>query len=95
MSITLTGSEFTSDYYPSGMPGLSVSVALLDVPGDPAGVSVENLVVVNGTTVTCDLVISQTAAAGGRYVMISHTGGNSNSLVFTVGYPSDFLVFFG
>ena len=95
MSITLTGSEFTSDYYPSGMPDLSVSVALVDVPGDAAGVTVENLVIVNSTTVTCDLVISQTAASGGRYVMVSHTGGNSNSLVFMVGFPSDFLVFFG
>ena len=95
MPITLTGSGFTSEFYPSGLPDLSVSVALVDVPGDPGGVTVENLVVVNDTTVTCDLVISQTATAGGRYVMVSHTGGNSNSLVFMVGYPSDFLVFFG
>ena len=95
MPITLTGSGFTSEYYPSGFPGLTVSVALVDVPGDPGGVTVENLVIVNNTTITCDFVISQTAVAGGRYVMITHTVGNSNSLVFTVGYPSDFLVFFG
>ena len=95
MSITLTGSEFTSDYYPLGMPDLSVAVTVLHTHGTPAGVFPENVVVVNGTTVTCDLRISQTAEAGGRYIMISHTGGNSNSLVFTVGYPSDFLVFFG
>jgi len=72
----------------------------VDVPGDPGGVTVENFVVVNSTTITCDLVISQTAAAVGglrnRYLTVTHTGGSdSNSLVFMTGYPSDFLVFFG
>ena len=79
------------------MPDLTVDVdeGETSPTGDPGGVTVENLVVVNSTTLTCDLVISQTAAPGNRYVRVSHIGGNTNNEKFMVGYPSDFLVFFG
>ena len=80
------------------MPDLTVDVdeGETSPTGDPGGVTVENLVVVNSTTITCDLVISQTAAAGNRYLRVTHTGGSdSNNLAFMTGYPSDFLVFFG
>ena len=86
--ITLTGTAFISDYYPSGYPNLQVNI-------DGSGVTVENFVVVNSTTLTCDLVISQTAEIGQRNVTVSHTEGTSDSQQFQVGYPSDFLVFFG
>ena len=77
------------------MPELAVSVSMEGVEDTPAGVTVENLVVVDHNTLTCDLVISQTAAPGNRYVRVSHIGGNTNNEKFMVGYPSDFLVFFG
>jgi hypothetical protein len=92
--ITITGANFTSDYYPTGQAELAVSVSRVGYSDTPAGVTVENLVVVNSTTLTCDLVISQTALIGLRNVMVSHTGGDTNNEVFMVGYPSDFLVFF-
>ena len=95
MSLTLTGANFTSDYFPTGS---NIDVECKD-PGDPGGsglgVTVENVVVVNSTTITCDFVISQTAAAGVRTVKVSTSGGDSGTQPFTVGYPSDFLVFFG
>jgi len=42
-------------------------------------------------------VISQTAPIGLRNVVVSHTGGLSEygAVKFQVGFPSDFLVFFG
>jgi hypothetical protein len=76
-------------------PGLaSPGVATAD------GVTIENVVVVNSTTITCDFVISQTALIGIRYVAIQTTGGTSTTQAlgdtnFHVGFPSDFLVFFG
>ena len=88
MSLTLTGTNFTSDYYPTGQPNLQIK-------GDVTGITVENLVVVNNTTITCDFVISQTATASTRNITVFHTGGTSGTQPFTVGYPSDFLVFFG
>ena len=95
MPITLTGTNFTSDYFPTGS---NIDVECKD-PGDSGGsglgVTVENLVVVSDTTLTCDLVISQTASIGARNVKVSHIGGDTNNELFTVGYPSDFLVFFG
>ena len=92
MPITLTGTGFTSDYYPAGQPSLTIYVSPYATGG---GVSVTNIVVVNSTTLTCDFVISQTAAAGVRTVKVSTSGGDSGTQPFTVGYPSDFLVFFG
>jgi len=77
------------------MPGLAVSVSMEGVEDTPAGVTVENLVVVDSTTLTCDFVISQTASIGARNVKVSHDAGNTNNELFTVGFPSDFLVFFG
>ena len=88
MSITLTGTNFTSDYYSTGQPDIAVNI-------DGTGVTVTNLVVVNSTTMTCDFVISQTAEIGSRNITVSHTGGTSGSQPFQVGFPSDFLVFFG
>ena len=88
MSQTLTGTGFTSDYYPTGQPGLAIK-------GDVLGITVENFVVVNSTTITCDFVISQTAPIGTRNITVEHSGGTSNTQTFTGGYPSDFLVFFG
>jgi hypothetical protein len=112
VSITLTTSNITSDYYPypGNQPGLIVWVSGLDgtTDGDhyagpgvtpptntPDGVTVENVVVVNSTTITCDLVISQIATTGIRWVQVRHSGGSSPSQNFQVGFPSDFLVFFG
>jgi hypothetical protein len=77
------------------MPGLAVSVSMEGVEDTPAGVTVENLVVVSSTSLTCDFVISQTASIGARNVTVSHDTGNTNNELFTVGFPSDFLVFFG
>ena len=58
--------------------------------------SVTNIEVVNSTTITCDFEISQTAEIGARTGKVQ-VGVNepSNTQTFTVGYPSDFLVFFG
>ena len=92
MSLTLTGTNFTSDYYPTGQTGITVYISPYATGG---GVTVTNIVVVNSTTLTCDFVISQTAAAGVRTVIVEHSGGTSGTQPFTVGYPSDFLVFFG
>ncbi len=101
MPITLTGTGFHSDYYsspsfPSGQPGLTVYVSPYATGG---GVSVTNIEVVNSTTITCDFEISQTAEIGVRTVRVQvgseEDNEPSNTLTFTVGYPSDFLVFFG
>jgi hypothetical protein len=92
--ITLTGTDFTSDYYPSGQLDITVAASTGSDPA-AAGVTVENVVVVNDTTMTCDLVISQIAEIGYRNIRITHTGGYSTNKHFWVGYPSDFLVFFG
>ena len=101
MPITLTGTGFTSLYYPSGQP--SIRVEILD-DGDPAGsvpgITVANVVVVNDTTITCEFTISQTAHIGGKQVRV-HTDSldpdrsPSGYVDFRVGFPSDFLVFFG
>ena len=95
MSLTLTGTNFTSDYYPTGQPNLQIK-------GDVTGITVENLVVVNSTTITCDFVISQTAQVGRKHVVVADTriidgegATDSGTIDFFVGYPSDFLVFFG
>ena len=118
MPITLTGTNFTSDYYPSGQPELLVFFDAGDgwaagvvgrseagqttyisdpVGGNAFGLTVVNLVVVNSTTLTFDLVISQTAPPGNRNLRVSHMVGLSpeGEIYFQVGYPSDFLVFFG
>ena len=89
MPITLTGTNFTPEIaiYIDGWTDEGLATTL--------GLTVTNLVVVNSTTLTCDLVISQTALIGLRNVMVSHTGGDTNNETFMVGYPSDFLVFFG
>ena len=87
MPITLTGASFTSDYYPDGQTDIAVNI-------DGTGVTVENFVVVNSTTLTCDFVIAVGAEIGQRNVTVSHTGGTSAPQIFTVGFPSDFLVFF-
>jgi len=65
-----------------------------------SNVNVENIVVVSSTTITCDFVISAVDPLsvnniGQRNVTVSHTGGTSGIQTFTVGFPSDFLVFFG
>jgi hypothetical protein len=86
--ITLTGTAFTSDYYPTGQTDIAVNI-------DGTGVTVENFVVVNSTTLTCDFVIAVGAEIGSRNVTVSHTGGTSSPQPFMVGFPSDFLVFFG
>jgi hypothetical protein len=99
--ITLTGTNFTSDYYPDAQP--EIAIYLDGRTGEDMatvrGITVENFVVVNSTTITCDFVISQTAPIGlGGRVAVSHTGGISSyagAPTFTVGFPSDFLVFFG
>ena len=88
VSITLTGTNFTSDYYPAGQPGTAVNIS-------GTGVTVTNQVVNDWAHIVCDLVISQTAEIGSRDVTVSHTGGTSAPQTFTVGFPSDFLVFFG
>ena len=90
MSQTLTGTGFTTDWPALNTPQPSIGVNI-----DGTGVTVENIVVVNDTTITCDFVISQTAEIGVRNVTVSHTGGTSGTQPFTVGFPSDFLVFFG
>ena len=100
MSVTLTGTYFASDYYPDGQP--EIAIYLDGRTGEDLatvrGITVTNLVVVNSTTLTCDFVISQTAPIGlGARVAVSHTGGISSYVgapTFTVGFPSDFLVFF-
>ena len=98
MSLTLTGANFTTDYYPTGS---NIDVECID-PGDPGGsglgVTVENVVVVNSTTITCDFVISQTAQIGRKHGVVADTrpdAADSDTIDFFVGYPSDFLVFFG
>ena len=95
MPITLTGTNFTSDYYPSGQTDITVNVIDPGHGSSGLGVTVENIVVVSSTSLTCDFVISQTAQIGGKNVTVSHTGGTSAAQVFRVGFPSDFLVFFG
>ena len=87
--ITLTGTNFTSDYYPlpDGQTDIAVNI-------DGTGVTVLRFKVVSSTTLTCDFVISQTAENSQRNVTVSHTGGTSAPQTFTVGFPSDFLVFF-
>jgi len=91
--ITLTGTGFTSDYYPSGQP--SIGVEVVDPGETVSGVTVENVVVVNSTTITCDFVISQTAHIGLKRVTVSTDGPDSGYVDYRVGFPSDFLVFFG
>ena len=102
MSLTLTGANFTSDYFPTGS---NIDVECKD-PGDSGGsglgVTVENVVVVNSTTITCDFVISQTAQVGRKHVVVADPriidgegATDSGTIDFFVGYPSDFLVFFG
>ena len=93
MPITLTGTGFTSDYYPSGQP--SIGVEVVDPGETVSGVTVENVVVVNSTTITCDFVISQTAHIGLKRVTVSTDGPDSGYVDYRVGFPSDFLVFFG
>ena len=93
MPITLTGTGFTSDYYPSGQP--SIGVEVVDPGETVSGVTVENVVVVNNTTITCDFVISQTAHIGLKRVTVSTDGPDSGYVDYRVGFPSDFLVFFG
>ena len=99
MPITLTGTNFTSDYYPSGYPEIAIYIDGWTGVGmyNVLGLTVTNLVVVNSTTLTCDLVISQTAPIAKRNVVVSHTEGSSEygAVKFQVGFPSDFLVFFG
>jgi hypothetical protein len=95
--ITLTGTDFTSDYYPSGQPNLQVNIDGTGCVGtcEVLGITVTNLTVVNITTITCDFVISQTAPIASRNITVSHTGGTTDPQTFRVGFPSDFLVFFG
>jgi len=97
--ITLTGTNFTSDYYPTGQPEIAIYIDGWTGVGmyNTLGLTVTNLTVVNITTLTFDLVISQTAPIGLRNVVVSHTGGLSEygAVKFQVGFPSDFLVFFG
>jgi len=92
--ITLTGTDFTSVYYPSGQVDITVAASTGSDPA-AAGVTVENVVVVSDTTMTCDLVISQIAEIGYRNIRVTHAGGYSTNKHFWVGYPSHFLVFFG
>ena len=82
--ITLTGTNFTPEIaiYIDGWTGVGMYNTL--------GLTVTNLVVVNSTTLTFDLVISQTAPSAKRNVVVSHTGGFSEfgAVQFQVGYPS-------
>ena len=82
--ITLTGTNFTPEIaiYIDGWTGVGMYNTL--------GLTVPNLVVVSSTTLTFDLVISQTAPSAKRNVVVSHTGGFSEfgAVQFQVGYPS-------
>ena len=82
--ITLTGTNFTPEIaiYIDGWTGVGMYNTL--------GLTVTNLVVVNSTTLTFDLVISPTAPSAKRNVVVSHTGGFSEfgAVQFQVGYPS-------
>ena len=82
--ITLTGTNFTPEIaiYIDGWTGEGLATTL--------GLTVTNLVVVNSTTLTFDLVISQTAPSAKRNVVVSHAGGLSEfgAVQFQVGYPS-------
>ena len=103
MPITLTGTGFTTDWPSPDTAQASIRVEVVDL-GDPGGsslgVTVANVVVVNDTTITCEFTISQTAQIGVKRVRV-HTdsldSGRSPSgyVDFRVGFPSDFLVFFG
>ena len=104
VALTLTGVNYTS------VDSLDAEAGL-DVACSGAGVSVTNVTAVSDTKVTCDLVITSDAPIGLRYITILHDGGDSGGAVseigdtlpwtfggtlpFTIGYPSDFLVFFG
>ena len=103
MPITLTGTGFTTDWPSPDTAQASIRVEVVD-PGDPGGsslgVTVANVVVVNDTTITCEFTISQTAHIGGKQVRVytdSLDSGRSPSgyVDFRVGFPSDFLIFFG
>lgn len=85
--MTLTGTNFTTEYYTSGVAGLAVAVS-------GTGVTVTNVVAVSDSSLTCNFVIARGATIGTRTVTVSHTGGTSGTQTFTVGAPSDFLVFF-
>jgi len=87
--MTLTGTNFASDYYPvpTGQTNLAVNVS-------GSGVTVTNLIAVSATSLTCNFVIAKTATVGTRSVTVSHTGGTSGAQTFTIGFPSDFMVFF-
>ena len=82
--ITLTGTNFTPEIaiYIDGWTDEGLATTL--------GLTVTNLVVVNSTTLTFDLVISPTAPSAKRNVVVSHTGGFSEfgAVQFQVGYPS-------
>ena len=103
MPITLTGTGFTTDWPSPDTAQASIRVEIVDdgdPPGSVPGVTIANVVVVNDTTITCDFIISQTAQIGDKRVRVytdSLDSGRSPSgyLEFTVGFPSDFLVFFG
>ena len=95
MSLTLTGANFTSDYFPTGSNIDVECKATGDSGGSGLGVTVKNVVVVNNTTITCDFVISQTAHIGLKRVTVSTDGPDSGYVDYRVGFPSDFLVFFG
>jgi hypothetical protein len=99
--ITLTGTGFTTDWPSPDTAQASISVEIVDPAGGSVpGVTVANVAVVNDTTITCDFIISQTAQIGVKQVRV-HTdsleSGRSPSgyVEFRVGFPSDFLVFFG
>ena len=94
--ITLTGTNFkkrwASEYYPSSQLKIAIYIDGWTGVGlaTTLGLTVTNLMVVNSTTITCNFVISQTAAVGVRNVVVSHTGGLSEygAVRFRVGYPS-------
>lgn len=54
----------------------------VNVSGD--GITVQNVVVVDRTTLTADFVIDAAATLGDRQVTITNAGGTSNALTFTV-----------
>lgn len=72
--VTLTGSGFAAVN----------GIAVIAIGGVGTGVTVQNVVVVNDTTITANFVLSATATIGVRTVTVSTDSGTSSTQTFTV-----------
>jgi hypothetical protein len=75
VSVTLTGTNFIS-----GATTVAVS---------GTGVTVSNVSVASGTSLTADFVIAANATTGGRNVTVTTAGGTSGAQTFTVNVVAD------